>query len=500
MKSEVLNRLLDLLLSCGRPRVLGRNAAVALAAIVLSLSPSSILKAEESGPRWQTRAIEPNTDVHSVSMREPEYLKWIDDARWPTTELRRISDHAAFQQPDNGQVPNTAPPWSNYGPLYPTVQHWNCDDSLMIVRTVPIDKTGATLPTFKYTSLHLLDGRTHAYLGPCESGGRGVPAHFRWSNSDPDELLFIDQDTSILSKWKPSTKAFSIVKDFSPAYDRISYHWSGGVGDASADGRYFALSLRKPGGQWVVCCWDRQTDSILCEIPVPMEPGTGEIGYVSMSHSGTYLLIGANSQQWSEGGRERAPGVSVYTRDGKWERTFSYRGSGVNILGHYHVAKGSNGEDRWVFLYQDAPDLTRRWIKSIRLDGTEPFPGRDECVPGLICGLEYLTPANFASKGWVIVSDYPWQTDNTAYNRFPMRNMIWALKLDGSKAVYPIAESRFSLVDWEKGDYYHWIPWATANRGMTQILFKSAMNTNWSPTRGGNSAVMHAYIARAKAQ
>lgn len=453
--------------------------------------------AEPAPALWRTQSVTPNAPVHSVPMREPGYLEWIDDARWPGTELQRISDQAAFEQPDDGGTPNRAPRWSNHGPLYATVQHWNCDDSLMIIRTVPIDQAGKHQPTWMRTTLHLLDGRTHAYLGPCMDGSRGVPSHFRWSNSDADELLFIDQDTAAISKWQPSTKAFSVVKDFAPAYDRISHDWSGGVGDASADGRYFALSLRKPGGQWYVCCWDRQADAILCEIPVSMQPGTGEIGYVSMSHSGKWLVIGANSQPWSEGGIEREPGLSIYTRDGKWERTFNYRGGGVNILGHYHVAKGSDGEDRWVYVYQDEPMLARRWIKSIRLDGTEPFPGRDECDPGLFCGFEYLTPANSAPGGWVVVSDYPTPTNNAAYNHFPLRNMIWALKLDGSKAVYPIVESRFSLADWE-GDYYNWIPWATANRSMTQVLFKSAMDTDWSPGGGGNPAQMHAYIAKPK--
>jgi len=48
-------------------------------------------------------------------------------------------------------------------------------------------------------------------------------------------------------------------------------------------------------------------------------------------------------------------------------------------------------------------------------------------------------------------------------------------------------------------DYYNWISWATANRGMTQILFKSAMDSDWSREGGGSPALMHAYIARMKA-
>jgi len=34
---------------------------------------------------------------------------------------------------------------------------------------------------------------------------------------------------------------------------------------------------------------------------------------------------------------------------------------------------------------------------------------------------------------------------------------------------------------------------------MTQILFKSAMDSDWSREGGGSPALMHAYIARMKA-
>jgi hypothetical protein len=276
------------------------------------------------------------------------------------------------------------------------------------------------------------------------------------------------------------------------------------VSDPSIDGRYFALGLRKPGGAWYVCCWDRTTDSILCEIPMPSEPGNSPFPQVEMSRSGTYITIMADSS-WSEGGTSRGVGLSIYQRDGTWLRTFWHGpGSGIgdqsgatSIIGHQGNAQDVNGNDVYLFLYGDNGNQDSRRFKSIRLDGTQSMPGRDETDNGIIMGLHYVEAYSYNAPGWALVSDGPVTTGNSSADDFPMRGHIWAFKIDGSKTIYPIAQERISAVDFSAGDTYFLLPWATSSRDMTKVLFKSTFDTDWSAGGGGIPTEIHAIIASA---
>ncbi|HRQ87705.1 MAG TPA: hypothetical protein PLA50_02845 [Bacteroidia bacterium] len=431
----------------------------------------------------------------SVGMDVPDYLSETAEARWTgaDTVLKRISDTGAFDPPNAGA-------WNNFGPIYAGRQHWNADGSKLIVYALATSPDGSYARSVWGVNPHLLHGTTHAYLGKMEYGGRSLPAQWRWSNTDPDEIVFVDHGpNTLIEKLDVSTGTYSVLKDFGPeGYEEISNDFSGGVGDPDLSGRYWALSGRK-GSQWRVFCWDHQTDAILCEIPLPYEPG-GSSGIVSleMSRTGAFIVINS-TDDWTSGPTPVGRGVSVWSKEGVFQRSINVNGPPpdghvVSVTGHHPLGVDTDGEDRYVAFF--TPDGNDRWMASYRLsDGTR----RDESVPGLMLGGYYLVSCAFAKPEWVVVSDGPIPDGNGgSWRRHPMRGHLWAFKLDGSKRIYPIAESRFSLVDFTSADTYFWMPWATPNRDLSQILFRSAMDTDWSPGGGGNPTLMHAYIAKPK--
>ncbi|MGE0315526.1 MAG: hypothetical protein AB7P21_28240 [Lautropia sp.] len=421
--------------------------------------------------------------AYLAQVSEPRAPKQLASGRGKATVLTRISDVKAFAPPTQGG-------WTNFGPVYASRQHWNADHSRMIVHAYDIATTGAVNPHYLTTAAHFLDGRTGAYLKPCSTPQRGLPPHWRWSNTDPDELLFVEYKGTTLGKYSLKADTFSVVKNFFPAYEAVTLDFNGGNAEPDLAGRYWALGMQRQGA-WYIVCWDRQEDRVLSEIPVPMEPGSGHIADATMSRSGRFIVI-ASTLPWTAAGVSIGRGIAVFDRSGKYLRSLDQGSSATNIIDHNGVALDSDGNDVWVY-FRSVTGGDDRSIVSIRLDGTSPGTGRTEVEPGLILGAFYFIACAFNRPDWVVVSDYPAPAGNTAFNQYPYRGMIWAFRLDGSGKVYSIGPSRYSTVDFKGLDWYFMIPWATPNRDLSTVLFKSSMSLDWSQ---GDHDTFHAYLAR----
>ncbi|MGE0315515.1 MAG: hypothetical protein AB7P21_28185 [Lautropia sp.] len=402
------------------------------------------------------------------------------------TRLTRVSDARAFARPLSG------PDWNNFGPQYTQIQHWSGDGSMLVVRALGIAADGANRPHDFYTSLHLLDGRTGAYLRPCiDAALRGLSTQWLWSNAVADEMLFVEAPRCAIQTFVPSSSTFGVLKVFD-GYDALLPELKGLNESQSDDGRFIALMLQKDA-QWHAVVWDRSLDAFAFVLPVPAT-FVEHRSSISISPSGAYVVIGS-LDAWPLGATVVPAGISVFDRaSGQYLRTLGEMHEATHPMAHGGCGVDAHGNDVWVHFWGPPRSaLDERCVRSWRLDGSSVGPGRAECEDGIIAGLDYLTTV---ARGWVLVSDYPMPTENASWNAFPMRGHVWALRLDGSGATYPIVPERISHTDHAPGvnGGYWWYPWATPNRSLTQVLFRSGMSIDWS---GGVPPEFHAYLATA---
>lgn len=477
----------NITVNAGKDQVVEKTSVVTLSATPLSSGQTGIWK-HVSGATpvwWSAKQIAPYTSSVSVPKAAPLYLQNQRDARWPQTMIKRISD-ATLMKPLYGTS------WNNFGPWYATRQHWNADNTLMLMQAISLSNDGNynghnSAPS----NFILLNGKTGEYIKPAYSAKGSLPQMFRWSNTDPNLVYFINGSAPILRYWKPLTDEYGIAKDFSSICDGISSTFGGGVNDPSIDGRYWALPMRK-GSQWFISVWDSQTDHIVSNIPIPYEPNApnAPIQDHDMSRSGNYVII-TSFTDWVSGNTPIAKGVAVFNRNGNYLRSINIDAPLVNpivtIGGHHTLVLTENGEDRYVAMY--SPDGIERWMVSYNLaNGSR----RDESEKGVYFGGYYISGQSFNRPDIAIISDLPVTSNNSAFNKFPLQRHISAIKIDGSKKLYPIAQELISLTDFSSADQYYLCPWATANRDASVVFFKSPYNTDWS---SGLPSVFHAYIA-----
>lgn len=457
-------------------------------------SSVNVAVAVNEASAWPTAvSFTPNATATHNSMSVPAYLTPTADAKFAQTSLLRVSDNSTFFQPSSGT-------YTNFGPVYPLRHHFNADDTICIVDAVNVNSLGNEESHFLNTASHLVNASTGAYIKPCRTSGAGLTRQWRWSNSNPDLIYYVVGGETVLRSYVPSTDTFGTVKDFAAhGYVSGSIAMYGGDGDASDDDRYHAFNGSKSGGQWYVAVWDKQTDTILCEIPVAgdaaLNLATDAFG---MSKSGTYLWIKCNTA-YTFGGSSRPAGVAFFDRSGNYLRSCTSERGATNTRSHCNAALDSAGNDVWLHFGSvfgtDNPSDNSRTFNSYRMDGTgnTNAAGIVQLGEGYSVGLYYFSSAK---PGWAIWSDMAQPTGNSGWEQYPTRGHIFAIKLDQSGGIYPICESRISTVDWTPYDQaeYNLLPWAVSNRGMTKVLFKSAMSLNWS---GGIPTTFHAYFASA---
>lgn len=427
--------------------------------------------------------------VDSTSQSMPALRTPVADATFAQTNLTRISDPSEIA-PGSGS-------FNNFGPFYSARQLWNADQSRFILTAYNTGADGNYSPPYDRNHW-LVNAATKVPIGPIRTaGGTDVSNHWRWSNTDPNELIFLEYQGTALKAFDVSDMTISTIKDFSATYDQITDDFNGGVGDPSKDGRYWALGGRKSGADWYVACWDRTLDSISCEIPVPVEPGTSYLPQVHMDPTGQFVLIWGTTS-WMSGATSVGRGLSVWDKSGNLLRVFNDVGGGgaTDIVGD-HNSVGTDVDGNPVVIYFHTPDGSSRYFASRRLDIDQSGAPTQQSPAGMILGRMYVTPFAFDLDGWAVISDYPFPDSNSSFNAFPLRGHAWKIKLDGSQTVYPFCESRFSLADYSLAYNYLQFPWATPNRDLTEIMFKSAFDTDWSAGSGSVPTDFHAIIASA---
>lgn len=446
-----------------------------------------------SGPEpksWLAQHIQPNTPSTSVPQAVSPYLEKEHDAKWSQTWLRRVSDETLM-------TPTIGTSWNNFGPWYNLRQHWNADNSLMLIQAIPLQPDGNYNGLIGAASnFYLLNGNTGEYIRPAHSSNGALPQMFRWSITDPDLVYYVSPNNTvnppIIRYWKPSTDTYGISKDFSGSYDAISPSFGGGINDFSIDGKYWALPMRR-GTQWYVAVWDLELDQVILEIPVPGEPDQPAfpIANCEMSRSGKYVII-TSDNPWQSGTQSIPKGISVWTKEGVWLRSINIDAPLVNPIaslgGHHTLVLTENGEDRYVCFYTET-GAQDRWIVSYNLeDGSR----RDESEQGLVFGAYYMSGVSFQKPDMMLLSFETMNTNNSYFNEYPLQRHISFIKIDGSKKIYPVAQELVSLTDFVSADKYYTFPWATPNQDASAVLFKTPRNLDWS---SGIPNMFHAYVA-----
>lgn len=439
-------------------------------------------------PRSQT--FTPDSSVVSNALSLPALRTPVTDPTFSQTRIKRISDSSEI-------TTGTGDTFNNFGPWYSNRQHWNSNNSKYIITAYRTGGDG------NYTTPYgrnywLFDDATDTPIHVLNNGTRTVSNQWRWSNTNPDELIFVDWTgtQTALEAMDVNTRAITTIKNFSPTYDLLSHDFCGGVGDPSIDGRYWALGVRKTGGAWFVICWDRVADSVLCEIPVPVQPGTSYLPAVTMSKSGSFIVISGTSA-WTSGSTSVSRGLAIFNRSGVYLRSINQTGGGgaTDIVGdHNAIGTDMNGNDIIIFFHDDG---VGRAFCSFPLGQDQSGSPTRHTPYGMILGAMYVTPFAFGVNGHFVISDYPRWTSNSSFNTFPLRNHSWVAYADGSQVVYPLYESRFSMTDYSPSVSYLQSPWTTPNRNGTKFLFKSSMDTDWGAGSGGMPSTFHAFIAYA---
>lgn len=431
-----------------------------------------------------------NTAVVSNALAVPALRTPVTDPTFPQTQIKRISDASEL-------TTGTADAFNNFGPWYGNRQHWNIDNTRYIVTAYRTGADGNYHVDGPYgRNYWLFNDATDTPIHVLNNGSRTITNHWRWSNTNPSDLFFVDWTSTSLEVMNVETRVISTVKNFAPTYDLISEDFCGGVGDPSNNGRYWALGLRKPGGQWYVVCWDQVVDNILCEIPVPVKPGTSYLPAVTMSRSGSFIVISGTSA-WTSGVTSIGRGMAIFNRSGTYLRSINQTGGGgaTDIVGdHNAIGTDTDGNDIVIFFHDDG---IGRAFCSFRLDQNQSGAPTRHTPYGMILGAMYCTPYSLGVNGQFVISDYPVTTANSSFNGFPLRNHSWIAYANGSQVVYPLFESRFSMTDYTLTHNYFQFPWTTPNRTGTKYMFKSSMDTNWSGGSGGVPTTFHAYIASA---
>lgn len=442
-----------------------------------------------------------------VPQAMPAYLTVANDLRmlppyvpsdFPATKVRRISDNTIYAANQYGSTSGT--PWNNFGPVYPLFQHFNSDNTRVIVQATVTDSNGFGLPIYRASAQHLVNATTGAYIKVCENadGTDGLTPMWRWSNTNTDEIIYKPFSDRQLKKYVPSTGVITQIADFNSFYSSMDI-LGGGEGSQSLDDRYWALKVQKTSdGLYYLVCYDRQLDSVTCEIPLPAALWNN--GYAhGMSASGNYLWIGHSVNDWISGSTTVQGTVALFNRSGVYQRALRAVTTNTNPARYTGCTLDSDGNDVWIHYGSTDNGITAsRHVASWRMDGTQgngttTGSGRIELAEGKLSDLNYTVAC---CRNWIVITQYPTPTGNATTNQYPLRGMCFALKIDGSGIIYPIMPERFSLVDYTQGaSSTNTIPWATPNRDMTAILYKSGFSLDWSGG-GGLPTAFHAILAK----
>lgn len=282
----------------------------------------------------------------------------------------------------------------------------------------------------------------------------------RWHPTQANILFWFDANNIMQHDF--ATGRTTTIHTF-PAYQFVTNF---DEGNYSADGRYVALAGKN---------WPWQTglqeffvfdlnERLLLGKPMPATRRT--VDWVSISPSGKYVVVLVGSPHGA----------------GQWQGLDVYRATDMELLPHAyypysdHADLGIDGDGNEVYVTDNAEDTypdRLRHLEKYRLDN-----GVKTDLLGCAWGLSRLVSCrNFAAPGWAIISTYSSPKHLVEEKTYPFDDEIFAVKMDGSRAVKRIAHhrsQRFAVGDYSYNNYWDQ-PNAVISRSGNYILFSS----NW---------------------
>jgi hypothetical protein len=356
-----------------------------------------------------------------ATMSQPGYLEWHSDPRtagpdWPagapSSAITRVTDGAAFGLPDE-----------NYFKLaYAKNPPWNADDSLVMV----LRAGGAP----SYTRGVVLDGRTFAWVRNLDTAG----SNGRWSNVNPNLYYMQHSQLPQLDVSDVTTDQRRVVKDFSG----LGYSTSGGVGIFSGEGRqsnddrYWPLQFGLADGRWDIVIYDLHADAVVGLIPLPEQAGYNYVDYWGMSQTGRFVITQTHEVWTYRAGVTVPVGLNVWSPSGEYLRSLETSG----LTGHVDFGIDTDGYDVVVFIgskYETNDKIGQTW----RLDGSDGLDTRDQ-FKQMIGWSYHISTANTRRPGWALITSANHAVPEN-YDWAPMWNHTFAVKLDGSLMVAPVA-------------------------------------------------------------
>ena len=365
------------------------------------------------------------------------------------TPLVRLTDARAAGQP--GAFPH-----------YSKRQAWNVDESLLLL----------TSDDGRF-SVH--DGRNYAFLRVVDQvGGEDV----FWHPTATNLVFYNDQNTLYtVDVWTDERILIYAATDY-------SYANTGGEGNLSRDGRYYAVYARDydetaerilPRALLLIDVAEKREVSRLALLE-SME----DFDWISISPLGNYIVVDYATENLG-----RFQGVEVYDRSFNliWQKPLG--------SGHSDLGVDANGEEYLAIVVYDS-ESNLNVSKKFRLqDGAETAL---ISVPWNL--FQHFSCRHEPASDWCFISTYAGTgllTDDPA-TWFPFEDEIFAIKLDGSQQVERIAHHRsrrFSPTTPDSDTSVYWAePHATVSRKGDRILFGS----NWREAVEQVSSV-DAYLA-----
>ena len=335
---------------------------------------------------------------------------------------------------------------------YARVQAFNADESRILVMGTQ-------------GGWYLYDAQTLQPLGVLPLG-----IDPRWSETNPD-IIYVSDETRLMA-YNIATQQTALVHEFADDFpgQRLAAVWGRYEGSPSRDGRWWGLMAEDQ--DWLTSAllvYDLQTNQVTATLDTRgWSAAAREIDSVTISPLGNYVLVYLD-QSCTAGhlGTPSNPcGLMVYDRS-------LQNGRGLlRIVGHSDTALDAQGRE--VLVYQDI-DTDHISILDLATGAVTPLWPIDFTDTSI--GLHFSGRA-FDRPGWAVVSTH----DGDAAAHTWMDDSVFLIELAANGRVVRLAHTH-SLVD-ENQEHDYWAePQATANRGLTRVLF----TTNWG--RSGTEQV-----------
>lgn len=400
---------------------------------------------------------------------KPAYLQWLTETAQDgsvRSSIARVSDSALM------------PGVRTFGAFYSKKQVWNADDSKVLLWAPwASPRTSVALLNADLSFNRLLIGVSYS--------------HF-WLNTHPDLVVTTLPENPVLRVHNVATDDSYVVADFaSMGFVEMEFTLGGGEGNPSNDDRYWPIGLKDIQGNWQLVIWDQFDYRITGRIPIPWAPGTGSaIDWHGMSQSGEFYVT-ASIAPWFNGQIMVPTGINVWSRSGDYLRTYYTAAGGTQN----HVDLGVDADGRDVLVYLGAEHggaANDKFIATWRLDGSDGNQSRRQLDEGYLHGNFHISCRNLKRPGMCVFSTFAGEPGiEPQLATYPLNNRIFAVMLDGSGRIAPIANARHSTIGVD-GTSYDMQAHATPNRNLSAVLFRSA----WDYFATTAPWVTDAYVAR----